>query len=588
MSGFKDQLFEQQNDGGATTQSLSCLDAALRYATELDFIVFPAPIGKKKSHKSAKFSNGVNWGATSDPAQICRDFKKWPDANVGIPTGTENGFFVVEADTKEGHNVDGITNLQALIDAHEPLPETRRACSPSGSIHYYFRFPDGVKIKNSASELAPGVDVRGEGGMVVAPPSVKPGVGSYEWLNEADIADAPQWLLDLVIDKGDARVASAEPQPQADPTLVAMALAVIPNNDLGWEQWNNIGLATWRATGGSDAGFAAFDAWSKKSKKYNLDPDSTTTERWTHYPSSPPTEIGAGTLFHMADEASPGWRGPGKHVAGMLPWRERRGKGGFPIASFHNVRLGLVAMGIECRHDLFRDVTIIGFKGDEVTHEVKPLIGELTNAALLRLRLLFSERYCFDPEDKNILDAVKSLAYENCFDPILDMLTEAEGKWDGVNRLDTWVVDYLGCEATELNCAIGRKVLIAAARRARVPGVKFDNITVLESPEGMNKSTAIRVLAGDQFFSDQSILGLRDREVQEQLAGKWMHEIADLSGMRKADVQHVKAFASRQVDRARPAYGRVPEDRPRRSIEWGTTNDDEFSNPRLVTAASGR
>ena len=94
--------------------------------------------------------------------------------------------------------------------------------------------------------------------------------------------------------------------------------------------------------------------------------------------------------------------------------------------------------------------------------------------------------------------------------------------------------------------------------------------------EGTNKSTAIRVLAGDENFSDQSILGASDKEVQEQLDGVWMHENADLAGMRRADVEQIKAFASRQVDRARPAYGRVREDRPRRSIEWGTTNNNEY------------
>ncbi len=98
----------------------------------------------------------------------------------------------------------------------------------------------------------------------------------------------------------------------------------------------------------------------------------------------------------------------------------------------------------------------------------------------------------------------------------------------------------------------------------------------MEGVEGTNKSTAIRVLAGDENFSDQSIIGANDKEVQEQLDGVWMHENADLAGMRRADVEHVKAFASRQVDRARPAYGRVREDRPRRSIEWGTTNNDQY------------
>jgi hypothetical protein len=70
--------------------------------------------------------------------------------------------------------------------------------SPSGSLHYYFNNPPRTVIRNSASVLAPGVDVRGEGGMAMAPPSVRPGVGSYRWRNANPIADAPQWLLQKI------------------------------------------------------------------------------------------------------------------------------------------------------------------------------------------------------------------------------------------------------------------------------------------------------------------------------------------------------------------------------------------------------
>jgi predicted P-loop ATPase len=248
-------------------------------------------------------------------------------------------------------------------------------------------------------------------------------------------------------------------------------------------------------------------------------------------------------------------------------WREVR-HNGKPQPSLYNTRAGLMAMRVICRHDLFRDITLIGFAGDELI--------ELTNATLLMLRQGFSEQFGYDADDKYIFDAVKTLAFENRFDPILDMLADAQRDWDQVPRLDTWVMTYLRSPDTPLNRAIGRKVLLAAVRRARVPGCKYDNIAVLEGLEGIFKSTAIRTLAGDEYFSDQSILGARDQEIQEQLTGVWMHESADLTGMKKAEVEHVKAFASRQVDRARPAYGRAVERRPRRSIDWATTNDEVY------------
>jgi predicted P-loop ATPase len=275
-----------------------------------------------------------------------------------------------------------------------------------------------------------------------------------------------------------------------------------------------------------------------------------------------------------------------------LKWRERTVKGK-PTASLHNARLAVDALGVECRYDLFHDKILIGYGGDEVQHVVRELAGEFTDNALIQLRQLASDRFGFDLTAAHIYDAVRTLALQHCFDPVLDLLDAAQRNWDKTPRLDTWTEVYLGCEDTPLNRAIGRKVLVAAARRARVPGDKYDNITVLESPEGKNKSTAIRILAGDENFSDQSILGASDKVVQEQLSGVWMHENADLAGMKRADVEHIKAFASRQVDRARPAYGRVREDRKRRSIEWGTTNNKEYllsqtGNRRFWTLETGK
>jgi predicted P-loop ATPase len=119
-------------------------------------------------------------------------------------------------------------------------------------------------------------------------------------------------------------------------------------------------------------------------------------------------------------------------------------------------------------------------------------------------------------------------------------------------------------------------MMIGAAHRARVPGCKFDTIVVFESPEGWNKSSAIHVLAGDDNFSDEKIIGKESREVQEQLANVWIHENADLTGMKKADIDHVKAFASRTTDIARAAYGHFVKKQKRHSIEIGTTNNREY------------
>jgi len=95
--------------------------------------------------------------------------------------------------------------------------------------------------------------------------------------------------------------------------LRCKALAVIPNN-FDWDGWNRIGMATWRATGGSEEGFAAWDAWSQRSPKYDAD---HTAAKWAEYFKYPPSRIGPGTVFDLANQANPNW---------WKPWRKGNGR----------------------------------------------------------------------------------------------------------------------------------------------------------------------------------------------------------------------------------------------------------------------
>src|SRR5262249_51834888 len=144
-------------------------------------------------------------------------------------------------------------------------------------------------------------------------------------------------------------------------------------------------------------------------------------------------------------------------------------------------------------------------------------------------------------------------------------------------RLDDWLIKHCGATDTALNRAIGRKMLIAAVRRVRQPGCKFDYIVVLESEDqGVGKSSVLKILAGEENFSDAEIIGLDKREQQESVQGVWIYEMAELDGLHKSDVTKVKLFASKTVDSARPAYGRSRVDRPRRGIFVATTNEDTY------------
>jgi predicted P-loop ATPase len=264
-----------------------------------------------------------------------------------------------------------------------------------------------------------------------------------------------------------------------------------------------------------------------------------------------------------------------KRIEGEPDWRERR-KDGSPLRSMHNARLAIAALGVVCSRDTFHNKVLFGYRDDEVRHELQSILGEVSDEGIIALRQLLSDRIGFDPEDKATRDAVKSLALENCFDPVCDMIDKAEAEWDGINRLDRMAADYFNCDDTPLNSAFMRKTMIGSVARARDPGCKFDTITVLESPEGFNKSTAWRVLAGNENYSDERVIGLNAREVQEQLSEIWIHENADLAGLKKTEVESVKAYASRMLDIARAAFGHFVVKQPRHSIEVGTTNSDEY------------
>lgn len=281
--------------------SADMCDAALDYAKR-GWKVFPAYIEgkKKKSYKAAKYSNGENWGATKDPNEIRHDFARWNAEMVGIPTGPEQEFFVVEVDTLKGHDVDGIATLRALEAKYGPLPDTLMAESPTGSLHYYFNWPSEGTIRNSTSLIGPGIDVRGQGGMVLGPPSIRRGVGVYRWLNQNAITNAPLWLIKLTVKADTPRLPNSEYTAELD--LLFAALGAIPNEDVGWEIWNTVGMAIWRSSNGT--GFAVFDQWSRKSSKYSA---RQTCEKWLEYSNYPPDRIGVGSIIHWANELSPGW-----------------------------------------------------------------------------------------------------------------------------------------------------------------------------------------------------------------------------------------------------------------------------------------
>ena len=158
------------------------------------------------------------------------------------------------------------------------------------------------------------------------------------------------------------------------------------------------------------------------------------------------------------------------------------------------------------------------------------------------------------------------------FHPILDYLRGLE-PWDGTPRVETLLVDYLGAPDTAYVRAVTRKILCAAVRRLFEPGCKFDNILVISGPQGVGKSTLLSRL-GMSWFSDSLTLSdMNDKTAAEKLQGAWILEIGEMAGMKKADLEKVKAFLTRQDDKYRASYARRVTNHPRQCVFFGTTNE---------------
>ena len=238
-----------------------------------------------------------------------------------------------------------------------------------------------------------------------------------------------------------------------------------------------------------------------------------------------------------------------------------------PYVTQNNMRVALLKMVVALSYDKFADhVLVSGLK------DFGPVLDD---AAMTRLRLTIEQRFHFLPSKEIFYDVVADVGRRNAFHPVRDYLGGL--RWDGTKRIDTWLTSYGGAEDSGYTRAVGALTLVAAVRRVRQPGCKFDEMPVLESPQGLNKSSALRVMAvHDDWFLDDLPLNASGKNAIEQQRGKWIIECAELSGMRRTEIERVKAFVSHQTDRGRLAYDRLTSEVPRQCIYVGTTNDTEY------------
>ena len=200
----------------------------------------------------------------------------------------------------------------------------------------------------------------------------------------------------------------------------------------------------------------------------------------------------------------------------------------------------------------------------------KPL-GIWTNADDCCLRCFMEEEYGITGKDR-ITDALTAVMNSRRKHPVREYLSSLS--WDGEERLDSLLIDFLGARDTELTRAQTRKQFVAAVVRAIRPGCKYDYALVITGPEGIGKSTLLARMGGE-WFSD-SVVTVEGKEGMASLRKAWLIELGELAGIKRSEVEAVKQYLSRSIDKYRPAYGRREEEYPRQCVFFGTTNETHF------------
>ena len=243
-----------------------------------------------------------------------------------------------------------------------------------------------------------------------------------------------------------------------------------------------------------------------------------------------------------------------------------RDKQGHPYNTQFNIEVAIRRLGVRLRYDEFSD--------DEIVENLAGYGPRFDDPATINLRLKIDATFHFLPGRELFRDVTSNIARRNRFHPVRDYLDSLA--WDHEPRIERWLIDYAGAPDTPYVRAVSRIVLVAAARRIRRPGAKYDEMLILESPQGTEKSSGLRALAAnDDWFTDDLPLHTDTRRFLESTVGKWIVEAGELKGMGKSDIAALKACLSRQRDEARLAYGHKNTRVPRQFVIIGTTNETD-------------
>jgi Virulence-associated protein E/Bifunctional DNA primase/polymerase, N-terminal len=516
--------------------------------------------GSENGSYKGKLTTGSDVAATDAEVRRLWAKSKWPDSLVWLPGGKRNGFFCLDVDTKEAHGHDGLAEWAKLVDEFGDA-DTRTHKTPSGGQHRIYLQDAERPVGGGRGHIPKGIDVKGEGQGIIAPGSL-PG---YEVDQDLNPANPPPWLLDI-LHGGKAKKAKAKkagrkkwPEGFGERKLVK-ACEVIGSAAPGSRDETSkkaIYIGSLAAGGAIDQAHARERLWNAA---LGCAGPSYAEKVARHFD------------YGLGSAAEPPAAGGVDEDGYFL---NRSGARVGDAANMAHALRTMPELAGLFRFDQFADKVLLT-RGVPNLHEWTS--GETYPTPLTDNHEFQLVEYLRHQDFASMTPGaghapILQVAFENSFHPVKDYLEKVT--WDGTSRVNSWLSVYLGAEAGTYAEKIGTMFLVSMVARIYRPGCQADYVLTLEGSQGLMKSTALRNLVGEQWFSDD-LPDIHDKDAKGHLRGKWLIEIGELARMQRAELLTYKAFITRRADKFRPAYGRNEVDVSRANVFAATTNQDQY------------
>lgn len=532
----------------------SQLQYALSYI-RLGFSIFPL----KPRSKFPLTKNGFK-DATKDEKQVKRWWTETPNANIGIATGSmSDNLVVIDFDIDEDKGIDGYhAFLDYCRENKVQFPDTVIAITGRHGYHWYYKYKNGEKL-SCRTGIIEGVDIRADGGYVVAPGSIHANGNKYEWeqdFNDIAIAECDENVINFITQKQNSDseqflLPDTVPCGMRNATFYKLACSL-------------------QAKGLTDD--VIREAVRKEAEKRSVPSmgKDDLEELEKTISSALKKEKGKMNIIQF-------YKPTGSQYISL---KKRPTKDGneTTIQSIENCCMVLRMDERLAGKIKYNDLSYSPFIYGELPWTDGDNYREWNNFDDSNLKCYIEDTYNLTSMDK-IMEALNIVVGENRFNPVVDYLEQLQ--WDGKEHIKNLLSDYLGVEKNEYSETAMKLFMLGAISRAYQPGCKFDYMPVLVGEQGVGKSTFFKILAGNDAWYNDNFNNIEGDKACEKLRGMWIVELAELLATKKAkEVESIKAFITSTVDSYRQPYSRRTEQRPRVCVFAGTTNNSHFMTDR--------